>query len=451
MNCKVAGHTYYGAASSKEFTGRNKEIMFFHFRDFMNIPAKTIATGAVETMSIKACGHPWTLQCISSHSVYVVFRLKYDGDNSDKDPVLAKAKYIKRKIHATNEVDEEIPEYKYSKKKPSGGLAITFLRANFRTQVRLDDTTGMVTIPIEIEVATEKKKAVWYPQLPVSSPCGMIGSKLYDSVETSDVTFVVGALKEKYSAHKCILSVVAQGVYAFIVTEEEEGRDDESSTEIILEDVDGIPFEVLLKFLYTGTLDTNLMDGLYDSDTIKSILVVAEKFDVPELKLYMESIVLDTYLAPSTAVELFLFSDSHCCALLKESAMNMFVDNSQSVMNSTSTEEWNKLQESTKLLTELLVYATSDRKQYSSASNGGINDPNELDVQSLRERLEKFDLDVDGSRTMLVARWKNYLQTNTQSTTTGAAGAASVITTTIHYENALKNSYIYYYDHSIMS
>ena len=475
MNCKVAGHTYYGAASSKEFTGRNKEIMFFHFRDFMNIPAKTIATGAVETMSIKACGHPWTLQCISSHSVYVVFRLKYDGDNSDTDPVLAKAKYIKRKIHATNEVDEEIPEYKYSKKKPSGGLAITFLRANFRTQVRLDDITGMVTIPIEIEVATEKKKAVWYPQLPVSSPCGMIGSKLYDSVETSDVTFVVGALKEKYSAHKCILSVVAQGVYAFIVTEEEEGRDNESSTEIILEDVDGIPFEVLLKFLYTGTLDTNLMDGLYDSDTIKSILVVAEKFDVPELKLYMESIVLDTYLAPSTAVELFLFSDSHCCALLKESAMNMFVDNSQSVMDSTSKEEWHKLQESSKLLTELLVYATSDRKQYSSASNviitgntytpllvseednnddddGDINDPNELDVQSLRERLEKFDLDVDGSRTMLVERWKNYLQTNTQSTTTVATGAASSVTTTnIHYENALKNSYIYYYDHSIMS
>ena len=115
-----------------------------------------------------------------------------------------------------------------------------------------------------------------------------------------DVSFVVGALKEKYSFHKCILSVVAQGVYAFIVTEEE-GRADESSTEIILEDVDGIPFEVLLKFLYTGTLDTNLMDGLYDSDTIKSILVVAEKFDVPDLKLYMESIVLDTYLAPSTA------------------------------------------------------------------------------------------------------------------------------------------------------
>ena len=112
--------------------------------------------------------------------------------------------------------------------------------------------------------------------------------------------------------------------------------------------------------------------------------------------------------------------------------MNMFVDNSQSVMDSTSKEEWHKLQESTKLLTELLVYATSDRKQYSSASNGGINDPNEMDVQSLRERLEKFDLDVDGSRTMIVARWKKYLQTNTQSTTTGATGAASVTTTTIY-------------------
>ena len=144
MNCKVAGHTYYGAASSKEFTGRNKEIVYFHFLDFMNIPAKTIATGSVETLSIKACGHPWTVQCISSNSVYVVFLSKYDGDNPDTETVIAKAKYIKRKIHTTNEVDEEMPEYKYSKENPSGGFAITFLRANFRTQGRLDET-GMGT------------------------------------------------------------------------------------------------------------------------------------------------------------------------------------------------------------------------------------------------------------------------------------------------------------------
>ena len=75
--------------------------------------------------------------------------------------------------------------------------------------------------------------------------------------------------------------------------------------------------------------------------------------------------------------------------------------------------------------------ATSDRKQYSLASNGGINDPNEMDVQSLRERLEKIDLDVDGSRTMIVERWKNYSQTNTQSTTTGATGTADTTTATI--------------------
>ena len=59
------------------------------------------------------------------------------------------------------------------------------------------------------------------------------------------------------------------------------------------------------------------------------------------------------------------------------------------------------------------MYASSGRNSYASMvddGNGTIDDVDDFDVTSLRERLQKVDLDVDGSREMLVDRWKNYLR-----------------------------------------
>ena len=81
----------------------------------------------------------------------------------------------------------------------------------------------------------------------------------------------------------------------------------------------------------------------------------------------------------------------------------------------TTTLYWNQLQESSKLLAELLLFATtttSGRKKYSSVTGDGdgtIDEADEYDVTSLRERLEKYDLDLDGSREILVQRWQQFL------------------------------------------
>mmetsp|Transcript_40387 Transcript_40387/g.45124 ORF Transcript_40387/g.45124 Transcript_40387/m.45124 type:complete len:98 (+) Transcript_40387:3-296(+) len=83
-----------------------------------------------------------------------------------------------------------------------------------------------------------------------------------------------------------------------------------------------------------------------------------------------------------------------------------------------SVDDWKTLQESPKLLTELLVYATSDQQRYVSVVDGDGNidgtleNTDELDVTSLRERLQQINLDVDGSREILVERWKEYLLAN---------------------------------------
>mmetsp|Transcript_38756 Transcript_38756/g.44654 ORF Transcript_38756/g.44654 Transcript_38756/m.44654 type:complete len:123 (-) Transcript_38756:120-488(-) len=115
----------------------------------------------------------------------------------------------------------------------------------------------------------------------------------------------------------------------------------------------------------------------------------------------MESIMVDKFLVPSNAAALLVFADSYTCPLLKEVAMDTYMTDSTTFMN--AEDDWRKLQESSKLLTELLVYTNKDRTRYNSSV---VDDVDELDVTSLRERLQMVNLDVDGSREMLVQRWK---------------------------------------------
>ena len=80
-----------------------------------------------------------------------------------------------------------------------------------------------------------------------------------------------------------------------------------------------------------------------------------------------------------------------------------------------SQDDWTKLKESSKLLSELLVYTNNPvgHIHYSPVvkdGNGTVEDADNLDVTSLRERLEKANIDVDGSREMLVERWKEHLR-----------------------------------------
>merc|ERR1712238_280348 len=186
---------------------------------------------------------------------------------------------------------------------------------------------------------------------------------------------------------------------------------------VVLADVDETIFEILIRFVYSS--EEPKLDDL-DEETIKSILVAANRFGVTELKLYAESVVIEKFLVPSKAAALLLFADAHMCALLKEGTMDAYMTDPQAVV--ASHIDWTKLQESNKLLTELLLYTSSggagERKRYStyvrnvdSKGDNILEDFDDLDVTSLRERLQQeTDLDVDGSRSMLVERWKDYLE-----------------------------------------
>ena len=200
-----------------------------------------------------------------------------------------------------------------------------------------------------------------------------------------------------------------------VITEEEAFNDEDNEGEtktIFLPDFGELVFEKLLEFIYMDKVP-KLEEN--DTDDAKSILHAANRFGCTNLKLYMESVLVEKFLVPSNAIALLFLADSYSCALLKEAAMNVYASKFTDVMIS-SKEDWTRLKESNDLLVELLLYTNNPggRRKYASVVENGDGDTlenvDDFDVTSLRERLEKANLDVDGSRQILVERWKTYLR-----------------------------------------
>ena len=267
----------------------------------------------------------------------------------------------------------------------------------------------------------------------------------------------------EFQAHVNILSVSALGLYELITTTAMTTTTTEQKSthyEIPLPNVDPMAFEKMLEFIYTnkvpklkinnktntpadieggdgGNDDDNMNDdndNNSDNDTAEyaaaeSILIVANRFGCTKLKLYIESYMVDNILVPSKAARMLLLADANMCALLKEACMNMYMVDSETVQQ--SVDDWHKLTESRDLLVELLNYATATpangrKKLYSSVMENGdgtLVEADRFDVTSLRERLEKYDLDTDGSCEMVLRRWQDHVVGTTTSTDAGIFSA----------------------------
>jgi hypothetical protein len=260
------------------------------------------------------------------------------------------------------------------------------------------DEFGTLTINLEMYIETEKKM-VWYPP---STHLDHIGTKLFRSNKESDVSFTVGSSGKVFKAHKCVLALSSTHLYELVLTELNDNNEESYDINITLADVDETAFEKILKFIYIGEYPVMTND---EEKSIKDIFLTADRLNCTDLKLYAESVLIEKYLVPSNAAEMLLFADSHSCSLLKEASMNAYATDPKTAM--ASEDGWSKLVESKDLIVELLVYTNLGRKTYSPvADSTASEDVDSLDVTSLRERLQKSNLDYDGSREMLVKRWK---------------------------------------------
>jgi len=131
---------------------------------------------------------------------------------------------------------------------------------------------------------------------------------------------------------------------------------------------------------------------------------------------------------------MLILADSHSCPLLKEATLKLYDTDDTAVMES---EGWSHIEESPRLLVEILKFCKMKQKASSAISNNenAINDVTKLDVTSLRERLLEAHLDIDGNQEILMERLKDHISspsstsnsTRTNNASSPAAAAVAAI------------------------
>ena len=243
----------------------------------------------------------------------------------------------------------------------------------------------VIEVDIQIAVAGENKR-VWYPKKLQRQD---ILVDLYQDASsiTSDVAFIVG--KMEYQAHTNILSLRCKKLYEIVI---ECGGDGTISIDCTKEEI----FKKILDFAYTVKTPE-----IENENIATELLVAADRYYCVDLKLYVESIIVDKFLTAGNAAEMLLFADSHSCALLKEAATNLFVTDAKNVKKS---EAWSQIKESNRLLAELLDCVTSCNEIVGENFLNTIDDADDsdevkeidwLDVTTLREKLEEANLELD--------------------------------------------------------
>ena len=426
---------------------RKKERMTFKIHDFAQSSEKR---GEYRiTPVLQAHGYNWKLQVYprgdnrsKETSEYISCFLHYFPSPNDKEAPVAKVEY-RCGAHKT---ETQICKFVVQKGNTSTSWGLENFLARNRVLHNYLDEDGALTIHIDVRIAVDPK-IVWYPS-PMRREPTLI-QLYYSSEETADVTFrLTGSSNDSggddddalpstavscYRAHKMILALRAKILYE-LHCEESSALEDDSDSDCKVVDLPGIDwdlFEAMLEHIYTVKQPT-----IENEATAKKLLLAADRFCLTDLKLYVESVLVDRFVTAENAASLLLLADSHSCALLKEASMDLYVSDPASVIRSP---EWAMVEESEKTISELLVHVHTscrncfyedNRKNkettYNNDNNNNINNNdddqgddssgsekdsddeiNRLDIFSLREQLCEEGLDVDGSRETLVARLRD--------------------------------------------
>ena len=195
-------------------------------------------------------------------------------------------------------------------------------------------------------------------------------------------------------AHKCVLSLQCRELYE-ISNQGDNTSGNGNPTPIPIDSVRGEVFKSLLDYVYTVK-----EPDMEDEETMVELLVAADLFGCVDLKLLVEFFLVDKFMSAERAAALFLLGDSLSCALLKEAASDVIVENPD--IAKKAREDWSKIEESNRLLEELQT------KNHSVPDDSASTVVDEMTVIALRLELEEEDLELDGSREVLVERLKSF-------------------------------------------
>jgi hypothetical protein len=237
-----------------------------------------------------------------------------------------------------------------------------------------------------------------------------------------------------------ILALRARILFELICEDSASLEDKQEYNVIAVVDLPGVDrdtFEAMLEHIYTVKQPI-----IRDEEAGKKLLVAADRFCLTDLKLYVESVLVNRFATVNNAASLLLFADSHSCALLKETTMDLYANDPSSVIQ---TPCWAMVEESETILSELSKHVhtgcrqnfhTDNRNDDTESSNNineegassattssesgsnentdknhnknnNNNNLDRLDVFSIRERLGEYGIEIDGSRETLLGRLRN--------------------------------------------
>ena len=394
---KVVAETHVGGAEQEKSEWHTIRAVFHNFSE---LPSKRGEGVFSETMNCH--GYGWRIRI---HPGGIALR---SGDNEDAPQTLAVYLYL---IDLPR--DESGVKVVFNVRFPSNSKVVR-LREFFHMSKRgamnrgwkklatrehvLNPSTGYLVdgnliVEVDIQVLLDKPPT-WTPTKTSTAVCSDM-LKLLESTSRDDydVTFSVGGEEaEEIFAHRTILKARAP----FLADVVADNHDVNSP--IPIDDVEPAIFRMLLRFIYGGELPCKLVLEI----SSKSFIRAADKYGCPSLKLAAECAMASSEINAKNAAELILFADAMNCAMLKEAAMDFFVENAQDVM---ASDGFAQLKESPAVMAELMELALGgSKKRPAESPDAKSKDYKRMRVATLRQKLDEKGLDVDGSKEAIISR-----------------------------------------------
>lgn len=394
---KVVAETHVGGAEQVRSEWHTIRAVFHNFSE---LPSKRGEGVCSETMNCH--GYGWKIRIHPGGKAFE------GGDNEEEPPNLAVYLYlidlprdesgVKVLFNVripSNSIIVRMPKFFHMSKR--GVMAAGWKKIAKREHV-LDASkrylvNGNLILEVDVQVLLDRPPT-WTPTKTSSAVCSDM-LKLLESTSRDDydVTFSVGGEQaEEIFAHRTILKARAPFL-ADVVAD-----NPDVNNPIPIDDVEPAIFRMLLRFIYGGELPSKFVL----KEVSKSFIRAADKYGCSGLKLAAECAMASSEINAKNAAELILFADAMNCAMLKEAAMDFFVENAQEVM---ASDGFAQVKESPAVMAELMELALGgSKKRPAESPDAKSKDYKRMRVATLRQKLDEKGLDVDGSKEAIISR-----------------------------------------------
>eukprot|EP00986_Skeletonema_menzelii_P015449 scaffold11756_cov151-Skeletonema_menzelii.AAC.14 len=384
---------------SSSGSGEEWKSFQFHFHDFANLT--TTKKLFIASPEFSCNGHQWQLHIYSggNHAAEGEGNVSAFLHHLSEEAITTS--YEVKLIDKFGEPKEAIfrsTKTEFAANKSRGWP--DFISRSFildESQNILDDN-GTLTFVVSIE---EEPTTAFVPQ---NSFVKVMGG-MFNDQNNADVCFEVSSAGEKngkkkksksfvpFYGHRFILEKCAPMLAAIC------GSNNDSGGKVIasVNDVKPDIFHHLLFYVYGGSIPEEEL-----KTHAKGIIDAADKYSIVNLKLEAEAAYVQSAdISLDNAMDNLLYADSRNCALLKEAVMNFLAENHYAAAARISFSDF-----PTHVVKDLLIAVGRNSKK--DAGGTEVDELTTLSVSSLRRKLDKMGLEVDGSREAMIESFKSH-------------------------------------------